>query len=376
MTFDANLVDTLAIDFRGNFGGIVDFIEPLLDGLIARIPAFLNNPKFRVYIMIDKVTFSGASYDAELFKTPPSQYGVPVPAGFNASQLIIVIGEPTSEAPGTFGANTFTLPYSKLNGQYAVQYYPAPSFITPDYSAGGPSFGPDIAVPLRSTDYFARHDPMLAAALARFQGAPPAPTGTAIAVNGASFRVEQGLAPGSFASAFGNFSNGADGVMVNGVAANMVEATSSQVNFVVPPAVTPGPAAISVRSGANEVAQGQATITASGPGIFVLQPADASQPGAVLNQDSSVNGSSSPATAGSTLQIFATGYGPLDASQHADVQVFVGGLPATVLYSGPTAQYPGLWQINATLPSGLSGQVSLYLIAGNIASNGVTVWAR
>jgi uncharacterized protein (TIGR03437 family) len=52
----------------------------------------------------------------------------------------------------------------------------------------------------------------------------------------------------------------------------------------------------------------------------------------VLNQDSSVNASSNPAAAGSILQIFATGYGPLDDSRQAPVQVFLGEQPANVLY--------------------------------------------
>jgi len=375
-TFDANPVDTLVIDFRGNFGGVINVINPLEAGLIGRASTCMQNANFRIYIIIDKVTFSAASYDAEFFKEPPSDYGVPVPPGSDPSKIMFVIGEPTSEALGVYQAASFTLPYSHLDGEYAALYIPPPPSIVPDYDPGGPSFGPDIEVPLNSTDYFARHDPMLAAALARFGGAPAAPTGTAIAVNGASFRVEQGLAPGSFASLFGTFPGGVDGVEVNGQAGTMVATTQSQVNFVVPPSVSPGPVTISVRSGGSEVVSGQATITATGPGIFVLQPGDPSQQGAVLNQDSSVNSSSNPAASGSVLQIFATGHGPLDASQQAPVQAYLEGMPAGVLYSAPAAQYPGLWQINVQVPGGLSGQVSLYLIAGTIASNGVTVWVQ
>ena len=375
-TLDTNPVDTLVIDLRGNFGGVITLISPLVDGLVARMGTLVQNPDFRIYVFIDKVTFSAASYDAEYFKAPASEYGPAVPPGFDPSKIVIVMGEPTSEAPGVSQTTSFTLPYSKLDGEYSSAYIPGLPFVTPDYDPGGSSVGPDIAVPLNSTDYFARHDPMLAAALARFPGAPPAPTGSAIAVNGASFRVEQGLAPGSLASVFGTFPAGVDGVLVNGEAGQVVAASTSQVNFVMPASASLGRATISVRSGGSEVANGQATITPTGPGIFVLQPSDPSQSGAVLNQDSSVNASSNPAAAGSILQIFATGYGPLDDSQQAPVQVFLGEQPANVLYSAPSAEYPGLWQINAQVPSGLTGQVSLYLNAGNIASNGVTVWVR
>jgi uncharacterized protein (TIGR03437 family) len=84
-----------------------------------------------------------------------------------------------------------------------------------------------------------------------------------------------------------------------------------------------------------------------------------------------VNSVANTAPAGSILQIFATGHGPRDASQSAAVQVVAGGEAAQVLYSGEVA--PGLWQINAQLPADLTGQLPVYLIAGNTASNPVTV---
>ena len=38
---------------------------------------------------------------------------------------------------------------------------------------------------------------------------------------------------------------------------------------------------------------------------------------------------------------------------------------------------PGLWQINAQVPqSSSTGQVPVFLIAGNLASNGVTLWIK
>ena len=75
-------------------------------------------------------------------------------------------------------------------------------------------------------------------------------------------------------------------------------------------------------------------------------------------------------------QIFDTGYGPLDDTGSAPVSVVIGGARAHVLFSGPVKQFPGLWQINAQIPAGLAGQLGLYLVAGNAASNAVTVWAH
>jgi uncharacterized protein (TIGR03437 family) len=45
-----------------------------------------------------------------------------------------------------------------------------------------------------------------------------------------------------------------------------------------------------------------------------------------------------------------------------------------VLYSGTAA--PGLWQLNVRLPDSVTGQMPLFVIAGNAASNGVTIWVQ
>jgi uncharacterized protein (TIGR03437 family) len=155
-----------------------------------------------------------------------------------------------------------------------------------------------------------------------------------------------------------------------------VSAAASQINFVLPASVSLGPAAISVRAKGAEVASGEATITGAGPGIFVTAGGDPSQPGAVLNQNSTNNDNAHAAAHGSVLQIFATGFGPLDSSNRAAVEVYFGDIPAEVLFSGPIPQYPGLWQINARVPDAAFGQVPVYLIAESLVSNAVTFWAQ
>ena len=135
-----------------------------------------------------------------------------------------------------------------------------------------------------------------------------------------------------------------------------------------------GSVAVSVRASGAELANGQVTIAASGPGVFILNPADPSQPGAVENQDYSVNAAGNAASAASVVQIFATGYGPLDSHGDAPVQVFFGDSPAMVLFSRPIAQYPGLWQVNVQVPAGLTGQVPVFLIAAGMSSNGSTIY--
>jgi len=147
----------------------------------------------------------------------------------------------------------------------------------------------------------------MGATVARFTGAAAPPSGAAIVVNGASFRTEQGGAPGSFVSAFGSFGQTPDQVLVAGASGRIISAFVGQVNFIVPSSLAIGAAAVSVRAGVVELAAGQLTITSSSPGLFILQPADPGQPGAVENQDFSVNNQANPAAAGSVIQIFATG---------------------------------------------------------------------
>ena len=364
---DTQPVDTFVFDFRGNTGGDASILSPLLNGLLARAPTLLVNPQFRVYDVIDKGTFSSGMDDAMEIKSAALQYTTLFP-GVDLRTRFIVIGEPSGGKPAEYGEVVgFTLPGSGLNGQYSTKYFPNPTGI-PDL----PSFMPDVTIATRSTDFFARYDPTLAAILGRMSGVPPPPSGNVITVNGASFRVDQGIAPGSFASAFGSFSQTPDQVTVNGVAGRFVAGSTSQVNFIVPASTSPGTATISVRAGGVELANGQAAISAVGPGIFVLEGANPSQPGAVENQDYSVNSSSNPAVQGSVVQIFATGYGQLSGSP----QVFFADTPAQILFSGETAQYPGLWQINAVAPTTLSGQVPVFIIGGNLTSNAVTIWIQ
>ena len=350
-TVDSNPVDTLVFDFRGNTGGDDSVINPLFNGIAQRLPRLAANPNFAAYAAIDKGTFSSAVDDAEVFKEPGA--GVPVH----------VIGEPTGGRPAHFGnVASFTLPGSQTPGQYSRQFLPAPSYIP----AGDQSFEPDIQIAIRSTDYFARFDPVMSAILARSQ-ARPVPTGSVTTVNGASYRTGQGIAPGSLAIGFGAFSNTPDGVVVSGTASQVLAASATQVNFIVPETVPPGTAAISVKAGGNEIASGTFTVSASGPGIFVLQPADPQQPGAIENQDFSVNDATHPAAPGTAIQIFATGFG----GDALPVQVFFGDIPAQMLYSGPAGR--GLWQINAMVPNGLSGHTPVFVISSGLPSNAVTI---
>jgi hypothetical protein len=137
-TLDSNPVDTVVLDLRRNVGGDSSVWNPLLTGLAQRIPRLLANSRFRIYGAVDNGTFSSGSLDAMLLKSSISQ--------------VRIIGEATGGSAGGYGNVTaFTLPGSRLLGQYSTNYVTPPAGMAP-----GPTFAPDIAIGIRSTDFFAR----------------------------------------------------------------------------------------------------------------------------------------------------------------------------------------------------------------------------
>ena len=79
--------------------------------------------------------------------------------------------------------------------------------------------------------------------------------------------------------------------------------------------------------------------------------ADPMQLGSVTNYDLTPNSDQSPASAESVIQIAATGYGPLDATNQASVEVLLADSPGKVISSSPSSQ-TALWLILARVPSG------------------------
>jgi len=97
-TVDANPIDTFVFDLRGNGGGDSSIWNPLVIGLTTRFPTLAANPRFRIYGVIDKATFSSGSLDAMLIKQP-----VPPLANVDTSHLVKIIGQPTGGATSGWG---------------------------------------------------------------------------------------------------------------------------------------------------------------------------------------------------------------------------------------------------------------------------------
>ena len=180
-------------------------------------------------------------------------------------------------------------------------------------------------------------------------------------------------------------------VLFNGIPGAIVYTRADQVAAVVPFSIG---ARAEVGVQAQYMGQGSNVVTMplvpAMPGIFTLQ-ASGTGPGAILNQDYSVNGAGNGAAAGSVIAIYATGGGQTDPASEDNavatgaartvlpVQVFIGGREVEVVYAGAAPQLVnGALQVNARIPSGLpAGEHGVVLRINNIESApGVTVVVR
>lgn len=177
-------------------------------------------------------------------------------------------------------------------------------------------------------------------------------------------------------------------VLINNVPAAIYYISPNQINCLVPYAVQGPTATVVVENGpsSNSVT---VPVTATSPGIFALDQSGLG-PGAVLHADYSIVNASKPAAAGETVLVFLTGMGavtpavadgtagganPLSNSVNP-VTVYVGGeLCAVQPYNGLAPGFPGLYQINVTLPPYLpaSGPLPLALSTANAFHDQVTI---
>jgi uncharacterized protein (TIGR03437 family) len=183
--------------------------------------------------------------------------------------------------------------------------------------------------------------------------------------------------------------------LFNGTPAPMIYASSTQVSAVVPyemaPVVSPSVWIKYLGQTSNVL---QLTSVTTAPGLFT-QNASGSGPGAILNQDNSVNGPGNGAAKGSIVQVYMTGEGqtrPLGVTGAITtpnlpppqvtpapvlaVGVTINGQPALYVYAGEApGLVAGMMQLNVQIPANApSGDLPILVsVGGHTSQNAVTV---
>ena len=178
-------------------------------------------------------------------------------------------------------------------------------------------------------------------------------------------------------------------VLFDGVPAPLIYVSSTQVSAIVPYAVA-GKTTTQMQLEYQGFPSGALAleVAPTSPALFTLDASGAG-PGAILNQNGTVNSATNPAARNSVIVLFCTGEGqtvppgvdgllaraPLTRPV-AVVSVQVGGLNGRVTYAGGAPGLPaGVLQVNVQLPAGVaSGPVPVVLKVG-VANSlpGVTV---
>jgi uncharacterized protein (TIGR03437 family) len=181
-------------------------------------------------------------------------------------------------------------------------------------------------------------------------------------------------------------------VLFSGVAAPMIYASSTQVSAVVPYEMASfANPSVSISYAGETSNADQVTLAVTAPGLFA-QNSSASGPGAILNQDNSLNGPAHPAAKGSVVQAFMTGEGQTNPPGVTGaittatlpppqvtpaplqlIQVWIDGQPALLKYAGEApGMVAGVMQLNVRIPTdAASGTLPIQVsIGGNRNGNG------
>jgi uncharacterized protein (TIGR03437 family) len=161
------------------------------------------------------------------------------------------------------------------------------------------------------------------------------------------------VSPGGLFSIFGSGFSGKPTVTVQGRTAQVLAAFPFQINAAMPAATAPGAAVLQVSSSAGS-ANSTLTVSPVSPGIFLV-----GVQGAILNADGSLNGPSSPAARGQFVSIYCSGLGAtaLKAGLQqvtAATSVVINGMAVTPSFAGLVAGFVGLYQVNVTIPAGVT----------------------
>ncbi len=153
-------------------------------------------------------------------------------------------------------------------------------------------------------------------------------------------------------------------VLIDNSPAALYYVSPTQINFLVPPDLLPGPVSLYVDVDTLRGPLIQLTLASAAPGLFQMDSTNA----VATRADGSVLTPSSPARPGDVVELWATGLGltapPADGFQlpttaaplisGANLSILLDGTPApstAIQYAGVAPGFAGLYQINLELPA-------------------------
>lgn len=225
-----------------------------------------------------------------------------------------------------------------------------------------------------------------------------APVAVATTVNAANYQAP--IAPDSIAATFGSgMANGSYSppslplpktlggttITVNGVAADLLYVSPSQINYLVPSTTASGNATVEIKTGGTVVARGTITVANVAPALFTITADGKGIPAGfstfdgvtlqVLFNSNLTARALSPGTAArpNFLVLFGTGFRKRTAL--SNVRVTIGGIISQIDYAGTQGSYAGLDQLNIVIPNTTrgSGEVDLILTIDGAVANKVRV---
>lgn len=206
------------------------------------------------------------------------------------------------------------------------------------------------------------------------------PTGVLNAASNAPFT--SGIAPGELLTLYGtNLASGLQvagaipfpntlgnvQVTISGLPAPIYYVSPTQISVIVPYAVTGATAQVAVINNGTTSNTVSMVVNKTAPGVFTQNESGLGY-GATTHLDGTLVTKSSPAKIGETVSVYLTGLGavnplvpdgsagpvsPLSQATNT-ITVDVSGLSATVGYAGLAPQLAGLYQINFTVPTGVT----------------------
>ncbi len=175
-------------------------------------------------------------------------------------------------------------------------------------------------------------------------------------------------------------------VVVGFILAPLISVSPNQVTFLIPNALVAGQTNVVLVRNNLQTSPSQITLLSAAPGLFVVGSLLLAQ-----HPDGSLVTPISPAQPGESIVVYGAGLGPTNPRQldgviptaHAPIallsqlQVLLDGQPldgSAIQYAGITPGTAGVYQINFTLPTGITDSPALQIsIGGQLSQAGIQI---